>query len=101
MHDDTKLFLRTLFAPCSDGYLTLTAIHPDGKHATPSRHIPVQNESKISTAMCDLLNANEQGWGAFFGVATRQADLGRWRRGGQSGCTGPARRVCGSGYAAE
>ena len=84
MHDQAFLFLKTLFANCTTGYLTLSAIHPDGKHATPSRHIPVHDETGLLIALRDLLKANEQGWGAFFGVATRQADLGRWRRGGQS-----------------
>ena len=84
MHDQDFLFLKTLFANCTTGYLTLSAIHPDGKHATPSRHIPVHDETGLLIALRDLLKANEQGWGAFFGVATRQADLGRWRRGGQS-----------------
>jgi len=84
MHDQASLFLRTLFAPCTTGYLTLSAIHPDGNHATPSRHISVQNEKGLSLALNDLLKANEQGWGAFLSVATRRANLGRWRRGGST-----------------
>jgi len=84
MHDQASLFLRTLFATCTTGYLTLSAIHPDGKHATPSRHISVQNEKGLSLALSDLFQANEQGWGAFLSVATRQTNLGRWRRGGST-----------------
>ena len=81
--DDAQVFLQTLFAPCHDGYLTLTAIHPDGNHLTPSRHIPLHSDTALLTALMDLQRANQQGWGAFFGVATRCANLGRWRRGGQ------------------
>jgi len=81
--DEAQVFLKTLFAPCHDGYLTLTAIHPDGKHATPSRHISLHSDTALLTALMDLQRANQQGWGAFFGVATRRANLGRWRRGGQ------------------
>jgi hypothetical protein len=84
MSDATLDFLHPLFAACSPGYLTLTAIHPAGQHSTPSRHILLHNETALRTALADLRQANEMGWGAFFGVATRRQNLGRWRRGGQA-----------------
>ena len=40
MNTDTLAFLEALFAPCEQGFLTFTAIHPDGQHPTPSRHVP-------------------------------------------------------------
>jgi len=62
-------------------YLTLTAIHPDGRRPTPSRHIPTQSISHIEEGVFDLLQANRQGWGAFVAIGWRRDDLGRWRRG--------------------
>jgi hypothetical protein len=84
MSYETRLFLSALFACCQEGYITLSAIHPDGRHHTPSRHIPTCDNDGLQMALADLLKANEQGWGAFYGVATRSANLGRWRRGGQN-----------------
>ena len=80
---DTLHFLSTLFAQ-SNGYLTLTAIHPDGKHPTPSRHIPMHDKKQLEKGLSDLLHANALGWGAYAGVGLRRADLGRWRRGGKA-----------------
>jgi hypothetical protein len=84
MPNEALDFLHTLFTSCTTGHLTLTAIHPDGQHATPSRHIPLHNDLALHTALADLHRANQAGWGVFFGVATRQHNLGRWRRGGQA-----------------
>ncbi len=76
-------FLEALFAPCEQGFLTFTAIHPDGKHPTPSRHVPIGNRACLTHTLDRLMVANQQGWGAYVAVATRKANLGRWRRGGQ------------------
>ena len=82
--DETRQFLTALFPPSASGFITFTAIHPDGQHATPSRHIARDDPDGIQTALTCLMEANAQGWGAFVGVATRHTDLGRWRRGGQA-----------------
>src|SRR5437762_11424889 len=47
-----------------------------------SRHIRTDNEPGLIDALERLAAANQAGWGAYVSVATRQADLGRWRRGG-------------------
>jgi len=78
---ETLDFLKALFAPCEQGFLTFTAIHPDGRHPTPSRHVPVDNRACLARTLDKLLVANEQGWGAYIAVATRKTNLGRWRRG--------------------
>ncbi len=83
MNADTLDFLKALFAPCEQGFLTFTAIHPDGRHPTPSRHVPVGDPACLARTLDRLNAANEQGWGAYVAVATRKANLGRWRRGGQ------------------
>lgn len=62
--------------------LTLTAMHPDGQHSTPSRHLPLNRPNLISQALRQLNAANQQGWGAYFAVGLRRPGLGRWRRGG-------------------
>jgi hypothetical protein len=77
-------FLEALFAPCEQGFLTLTAIHPDGQHATPSRHLPIGNHVCLAYLLDRLMAANEQGWGAYVAIATRKTNLGRWRRGGEN-----------------
>jgi hypothetical protein len=43
---ETERFLAQLLrnAPPS-AYLTMTAIHPDHKHRTPSRHIPIHEQA--------------------------------------------------------
>jgi hypothetical protein len=61
--------------------LTLTAIHPDGKHRTPSRHIPLNQPDQLHEALQRLLHANGLGWGAFVAVGLRQRGLTRYRRG--------------------
>jgi hypothetical protein len=83
MTTDTLNFFRALYAGMGEGYLTLTAIHPDKQRPTPSRHIPVVNEVALREALECLFAANRAGWGAYLSVATRKADLGRWRRGGK------------------
>jgi hypothetical protein len=81
MHAETLDFLEALFAPCEQGFLTLTAIHPDGQHPTPSRHVPVNDHAGLTRTLDRLMAANEQGWGAYVACATRKTNLGRWRRG--------------------
>ncbi len=83
MNAETLDFLKALFAPCEQGFLTFTAIHPDGQHPTPSRHVPVGDPARLARTLDRLRAANELGWGAYVAVATRKTDLGRWRRGGQ------------------
>jgi len=80
---DTQRFLTALYQTSSDGYLTLTAIHPTKQHATPSRHVSIRDPTAIHAALQDLWIANQQGWGAYFSVALRKAPLGRWKRGTQ------------------
>ncbi len=82
MFPDTLAFLEALFAPCEQGFLTFTAIHPDGQRPTPSRHIAVGDLAGLTHTLERLTNANRQGWGAYVAVATRRTNLGRWRRGG-------------------
>ena len=83
MFTETLPFLQALYGGLEEGFITLTAIHPQRKHSAPSRHIPISNRVMLSDALADLENANTQGWGAYFAVAPRAADLGRWRRGGK------------------
>lgn len=83
MHPETLAFLGALFAPCEQGFLTFTAIRPDGQHPTPSRHVPVGDLACIGRTLERLTHANRQGWGAYVAVAVRKTNLGRWRRGGQ------------------
>lgn len=83
MNTETLDFLEALFAPCEQGFLTFTAIHPDGRHPTPSRHVPVGDLACLTRTLDRLKAANEQDWGAYVAIATRKTNLGRWRRGGQ------------------
>ncbi len=78
-------FFDALFARCTDyadACLTLTAIHPDGKHPTPSRHIRLHDTTALREALTDLDRANALGWGAYFAVGLRRLELTRWQRGG-------------------
>jgi hypothetical protein len=85
MNTGTRDFLRELYSRCDPScYLTLTAIHPDGEHPTPSRHIRLGNAEQTGNALADLVSANNLGWGAYFGVAPRLSDMGRWHRGKKS-----------------
>ncbi len=81
MNPDILAFLEALFAPCEQGFLTFTAIHPDGQHPTPSRHVPISDPACLTHTLERLIEANRAGWGAYVGIATRKTDLGRWRRG--------------------
>ncbi len=87
MHDMEQryAFFDALFARCTgyaDARLTLTAIHPDGKHNTPSRHIPRHDKAALRDALAQLDRANALGWGAYFAVGLRRPGLTRWQRGG-------------------
>src|SRR5258706_12882598 len=86
MQSDTQAFLSGLFRPMPGqaAFLTLSAIHPDGAHPTPSRHIPLNNVAGLEEAIDCLMRANALGWGAYIGIALRRTDLGRWRRGRKS-----------------
>ncbi len=85
MLTETLSFLQALYDGLGKGYITLTAIHPQRrpKQGTPSRHIPLGNTALLKDALDRLTETNSQGWGAYFAVAPRTADLGRWRRGGK------------------
>ncbi len=83
MHPNTLPFLHALYGSVQ-GFITLTAIHPNRRRPTPSRHIPTGDEGALHEALDHLQAANQARWGAYLSVATRQADLGRWRRGGKS-----------------
>ncbi|MBZ0292083.1 MAG: RepB family DNA primase [Anaerolineae bacterium] len=61
----------------------MTAIHPDGQHRTPSRHIPLNQPGQLHDALQRLLAANQLGWGAFVAVGLRRRGLTRYRRGGE------------------
>ena len=88
MHSEMETFIQDLYARCpleaQPAFLTLTAIHPDGDRPTPSRHVPLDDTRLLEQAVSRLLAANQQGWGAYLGVAPRQHNLGRWSRGGKS-----------------
>ena len=87
MSPDTLAFLDALLARCGSyrntACLTLTAMHPDGQHPTPSRHVPLHDRLVLQDALNRLDEANRQGWGAYFGVGLRKTGLDRWRRGGE------------------
>ncbi|MBE2272350.1 MAG: hypothetical protein IAE80_29210, partial [Anaerolinea sp.] len=83
--EQCQAFFDALFARCTDyadDCLTLTAIHPDGNHSTPSRHIPLHDKAALHKALTDLDRANALGWGAYFAVGLRRPGLTRWQRGG-------------------
>jgi len=84
MCDERGTFFAALLGRCSaypQTCLTLTAIHPDGQHRTPSRHVPVNNIPALHDALERLDAANHQGWGAYFAVGLRRPGLTRWQRG--------------------
>lgn len=83
--EQRQAFFDVLFARCkeyTDACLTLTTIHPDGKHSTPSRHIRLHDTTALRAALIDLDRANALGWGAYFAVGLRRPGLTRWQRGG-------------------
>ncbi|MCB9460170.1 MAG: hypothetical protein H6670_11020 [Anaerolineaceae bacterium] len=82
---DVLVFLDALLAR-SDSYrhracLTLTAIHPDGQHRTPSCHIPLNRPDLLDDALKRLLATNRLGWGAFVAIGLRRRGLTRYQRG--------------------
>ena len=84
MCDERQLFFAALLARCTDyrqSCLTLTAIHPDGQHSTPSRHTPLDQSDALRDALEQLDAANRRGWGAYYAVGLRRPGLSRWRRG--------------------
>jgi hypothetical protein len=84
-HDERSAFFDALLARCTDyrqACLTLTAIHPNGKHPTPSRHIRLDDAPALQDALERLDAANALGWGAYFAVGLRRYGLTRWKRGG-------------------
>ncbi len=84
MHAETEAFVRGLFGRCRQpAFVTLTAIHPDGNHPTPSQHVPLSDDKLFAQALDKLLAANHVGWGAYIGIAPRKTNLGRWSRGGK------------------
>lgn len=83
MDTQTLAFLRALYEGVEEGFITLTAIHPLRQHAAPSRHVHIKDVPALTEALHHLEKANQQGWGAYFAVALRHANLGRWRRGGK------------------
>jgi len=91
MNSEMTTFLEDLFARCpietQTAFLTFTAIHPDGDRPTPSRHVQLNDTAQLERAVSRLLRANQAGWGAYFGVAPRQRNLGRWSRGGKADLT--------------
>lgn len=62
--------------------LTLTAIHPDSNHWTPSRHILLGDTVTLADALERLYTVNQQGWGAYLAIGLRKPGLGRYQRGG-------------------
>ncbi len=80
MHPDTLPFLHALYASVQ-GFIALTAIHPDGKRLAPSRHLLLTDTAALENALDCLHEANARGWGAYVSIATRKRDLGHWRRG--------------------
>jgi hypothetical protein len=83
MHPDTLPFVHALHGTVQ-GFITLTAIHPNGKRFTASRHLLLNDETALENILERLHKANARGWGAYLSVATRKADLGRWRRGART-----------------
>ena len=83
MNGEPFTFLQALYEGVEEGFLTLTVIHPDQHRPTPSRHVPIGDKRLLMDTLSRLQSANAQGWGAYFSVATRKTNLGRWRRGGK------------------
>lgn len=84
MCDERDTFFAALLARCSaypQTCLTLSAIHPDAEHRTPSRHIRLDNLATLQETLAQLDGANALGWGAYFAVGLRRQGLTRWQRG--------------------
>ncbi len=86
MHPDMIEFIDLLYERCTSQYasypITFTAIHPDGQHPTPSRHILLNDRVALLDALQQLSDTNQMSWGAYFAVGLRQPGLTRWQRGG-------------------
>ena len=85
MRDERHAFFTALLtssAAYRQTCFTLTAIHPDGQHPTPSRHIQLDDTAELQAALARLDEANALGWGAYFAVGLRRPGLTRWQRGG-------------------
>ncbi|MBV6438319.1 MAG: hypothetical protein IT319_06730 [Anaerolineae bacterium] len=84
MRDERDVFFDALLhriATHDEPCITLTAIHPDGSHPHPSRHVRVADKAALRDALVDLDAANRQGWGAFVAIGLRRPGLSRWQRG--------------------
>jgi hypothetical protein len=84
MRHEREVFFTALYRQCaaySNAYVTLTAIHPDGQHPHPSRHIQIGDMNALRDALEDIDNANRLGWGAFVAIGLRRSGLSRWQRG--------------------
>ncbi|MCC6567528.1 MAG: hypothetical protein IT298_17360 [Chloroflexi bacterium] len=84
MRDERDVFFNALFHRCGqrdESCITLTAIHPDGSHPHPSRHVRAADKAALRDALTDLDAANRQGWGAFAAIGLRRPGLSRWQRG--------------------
>jgi hypothetical protein len=79
---DSLDFLNWLYQDLAEGFLTLTAIHPQGGRPSPSRHLSLGDRHSWPAHLKGLLAANAQGWGGYYSIASRKTDLGRWKRGG-------------------
>ncbi len=53
MHPNPSTFISSLFERCKagEGFVTLTAIHPEGTQPTPSRHIPIHDDKALERAL--------------------------------------------------
>src|SRR5579859_7804824 len=79
---ETDAFVAALFERCTGGCLTLTGLPPDSLDClTPSRHVRLADKARLEKTLARLAEANLYGWGAVIAIATRRADLGRYRRG--------------------
>ena len=54
--------IQFLLDKAGEGFVTLTAIHPEGTHPTPSRHIPMHDDKALERALKRLSAANERGF---------------------------------------
>src|SRR5690606_7525649 len=85
MHPDTLAFLDVLYergeSARSSARLTLTAIHPNGKFPTPSRHIELKDRVALLDTQLWLSACSRMGWGASLAVGLRKRGGSRWKRG--------------------
>jgi hypothetical protein len=84
MEHERDMFFAALFGQCAsynEACITFTAIHPDGKHPHPSRHVRIGDGNALGDALRNLDDANRQGWSAFVAIGLRRPGLSRWQRG--------------------